>query len=133
MADISYDEVVKLAEQLPEPEQNQLIYHLRVKQAEHKTLPPRTRAEQMAAVEAEAGLARNSDSDASYREPTREELIQELDALRAAGAFKNVDSLYGKYANPDAAEISEEAFHADLHAIATEWEAELDEFDTQSD
>jgi hypothetical protein len=42
------------------------------------------------------------------------------------------DSLLGKYANPNVPEMSEEAFHAQMHAIATEWEQELDEFGDES-
>ena len=108
MADITYDEVAKLAEQLSSSEQLKLIYHLRMKQAT-----------QYAQV--------------SLQSPTREELIQELGALRATGAFDSVESLYGKYANPSAPDLSEEEFHAELHKIATEWEQELDEFDTSRD
>jgi hypothetical protein len=70
---------------------------------------------------------------AANREPTREELIQELNDLRAAGAFENLESLYGKYANSNTPELSEEDFHADLNVIATEWEQELDEFDITHD
>ncbi|MHB8628631.1 MAG: hypothetical protein ACYDBJ_16515 [Aggregatilineales bacterium] len=117
MADITYDQVVKLAEQLPETEQNKLIYHLRVKQVVHHI------QEQAISIE----------SPDSYLSPTREELIEELNVLRAAGAFEHVESLYGKYANPNAPELSEEAFHAQMHAIATEWEKELDEFYSNDD
>ena len=133
MADIRYDEVVKLAEQLPESEQNKLIYHLRAKQAAHKTQYQGSHAKQNPTFEEGEASARHTEGSGSYGEPTREELIQELNDLRAAGAFKDVTSLYGKYANPNAPEVSEEDFHAGLHAIATEWEEELDEFDTQSD
>ncbi len=34
-------------------------------------------------------------------ELTREQALAELEALRAAGAFDTVESLRGKYANPD--------------------------------
>ena len=64
-----------------------------------------------------------------YHEPTREELIEKLNKLRASGAFEGKESLYGKYTNPNVPEMSEEEFHATLHDIATEWEQELDEFD----
>jgi hypothetical protein len=37
-------------------------------------------------------------------------------------------SLYGKFANPNAPEVSAENLHAQLHSIASEWEQELDEF-----
>src|SRR5258707_2654646 len=100
MADMTYDEVVKLAEQLPEPEQNKLIYHLRAKQAEHKAHEQPDSVAHTQPVEDEWFLKRGSEYVDSYRSPTREELIGELNDLRAAGAFKNVESLYGKYANP---------------------------------
>jgi len=63
----------------------------------------------------------------------REALISELEQLRAAGAFDHVESLYGKYANSNVPEMSAEDFHAELHAIATEWEQELDQFDPTND
>ena len=74
----------------------------------------------------------NRDQNRSISTVTRpaKDLIDELDNLRAAGAFKNVESLYGKYANPNAPEMTEEEFHAQLHAMATEWEQELDDLDT---
>ncbi len=104
MADITYDDVVKLAEQLQETDQDKLISHLRARQNVEK--------DQVAAPE-----------------PTREALIQELYDLRATGVFDNMESLYGKYANPNVPDVSEAEFHADLHLIASEWEQELDEFD----
>jgi hypothetical protein len=60
--------------------------------------------------------------------PTREALIAELDALRAAGAFDNVESLRNKYANPAVDDLTDEQLSADIHETATEWEKELDEF-----
>ena len=60
--------------------------------------------------------------------PTREELIAELEALRAAGAFDNVESLRNKYANPALDALTDEQISADIHEAATEWEKELDEF-----
>jgi hypothetical protein len=133
MADISYEEVVKLAEQLPENEQNKLIFHLRVQQVLHKEQTQETPDEQDSAVKDNLPLVGSSEYEDSYQYPTREELIEELNNLRASGAFEHVDSLYGKYANPEAPEVSAEAFHADLHAIATKWEQELDEFDAKHD
>lgn len=58
--------------------------------------------------------------------PTREEIIAETEALRAAGAFENLESLRGKFARPGL-EITEEELNAYLHEIGTEWEQELDE------
>ena len=54
------------------------------------------------------------------------EIHAELDGLNAAGAFKQVSSLYGAFANPHA-DLSAETLDSYLHEIGTEWEAELDE------
>ena len=54
--------------------------------------------------------------------PTREELLAELDALVAAGAFEHIDSLRNKYANPAVANMTDEQLLADIHEAATEWE-----------
>ena len=59
---------------------------------------------------------------------TREILLAEHERLKAAGAFENVESLYGKYANP-AIDLGPEELDAILYEAATEWEKELDEFD----
>ena len=60
--------------------------------------------------------------------PTRDELIAELEALRVAGAFDDVESLRNKYANPALDDLTDEQLAADIHEAATEWEKELDEF-----
>jgi hypothetical protein len=57
---------------------------------------------------------------------TREQAIAELEALRAAGAFDQVESLAGKYARPGL-DISAEDLNAYLQEIGTEWEEELDD------
>ena len=119
MADVTYDQVAKLADQLPAPDQLKLIDHLRAKREQPET---DSSAERI-----------NADDSSALVIPTREELIQELRVLQAAGAFNNADSLYGQYANPDLTHLSEADFHAELHAVATEWEQELDEFDTDHD
>lgn len=62
-----------------------------------------------------------------FKRITRELLIAELDLLRAAGAFEHVESLRNKFAG-EGNDVSEEELNATLHEIATEWEAELDEF-----
>lgn len=127
MADINFEDVLKLAEQLPENEQNKLIYNLRLKQARHKPQSPT--AKDSEPIRDKWYAERGSEYVEYYRNPTREELVTELENLRAAGAFDNVESLYGKYANPSVPAMTEDEFHADLHAIATEWEQELDDFD----
>jgi hypothetical protein len=60
--------------------------------------------------------------------PTREQLIAEMEALRAAGAFDQVVSLRNKYANPSLHDVSDAELRATIHEAATEWEKELDEF-----
>src|SRR5258708_9500922 len=60
--------------------------------------------------------------------PTREELIVELEVLRTAGAFDDVESLRNKFANPALNDLTDDQLSADIHEAATEWEKELDEF-----
>jgi hypothetical protein len=57
---------------------------------------------------------------------TREQTIAELEALRAAGAFEQVESLRGKYKRPGL-EITDEELNAYLREIGAEWEQELDD------
>lgn len=59
-------------------------------------------------------------------------ILAETEALRAAGAFDHLESLYGKYARPGL-EISEEELSAYLHEIGTEWEQELDDLFSEDD
>jgi aminopeptidase N len=123
------DEIVKLAEQLDPEQQNLLIYRLRVKQARQKAQKQAASVVPIEEFPEEWLLQQGSEYVEFYHDLTREELIDELNDLRSAGAFKKVESLYGKYANSDVPVMSEEAFHAQMHEIATEWEQELDEFD----
>ena len=136
----TYTEIVKEAEQLSEGDQNKLIYHLRVKQVVQKSKIQTTYGQSRSIQKIDPNTDNPSIDkwylaygveDASFEhEPTRQELIDELNTLRALGAFENIESLYGKFANPNVPEINEEDFHAMLHDIATEWEQELDEFAT---
>lgn len=128
MATVSLDEILKMAEQLPITDQNKLIYQLRVKQAVKPAQTPEMTSDDRIIDEWYA--ERGSEYVEHYRNPTREELIDELHQLRAAGVFENVESLYGKYANPNVPEMTAEEFHAELHAIVTEWEQELDDLDS---
>ncbi|MFN8486505.1 MAG: hypothetical protein U0350_02870 [Caldilineaceae bacterium] len=59
-------------------------------------------------------------------EPTRAQLIKELHRLRTSDAFAQVESLYGKFANPTSPDLSAEDLNLQLHEISTEWEQELD-------
>lgn len=124
--DATFEEVVKLAEQLNPDQQSLLIYRLRVKQMQDHTV---SEAEPLALSRRESHellMHHGLDVVQSYHSPTREELIREAETLRQI-PMRPSDSLLGKYANPLVSEISEEAFHAQMHAIATEWEQELDE------
>jgi hypothetical protein len=107
--DATLEEVVKLAEQLNPEQQNLLIYRLRVKQMEEQTSPE------------------TPQPAPSRHSPMRADLIRDTEKLRKT-EIRPGSSLLGKYAYPDAPEVSEEEFHAQMHAIATEWEQELDEF-----
>lgn len=122
--DATFEEVVKLAEQLDLEQQNLLIYRLRVRQMQEQVsgetpqpVPPRV----------EGIKQRGTEYMGAYHSPTREELTRDAEILRQT-PVRPEDSLFGKYANPNVPDMSEEAFHAQMHAIATEWEQELDEF-----
>lgn len=97
MVTLTFTELVKAAHQLSHAEKVALL----------RTLQPEVAIE-------ETGL-------------TREQAIAELEALRAAGAFEHIDSMRGKYARPDLAEVSDEELNAYLRAIGTDWEEELDD------
>lgn len=125
MASISFDDVLKLAEQLPEQEQNRLIYRLRLWQAAQQ--PPAEAAPQAEPLRDLGYLKRGAEYVDSYRSPTREELLAEAEALRQQPA-RAEDRLLGRYASPQAAALSAEEFHAQIHAIASEWEQELDDY-----
>jgi hypothetical protein len=60
--------------------------------------------------------------------PTREALLAEFAARRAAGAFDPVESLRNKYANSAFDDLTDEQLSKTIHDAATEWEQELDEF-----
>ena len=121
--DITFDEVVKLAEQLDAEHQNLLIYRLRVKQLQERTAQE-TVQPALSSQYSNTWIAQRGTE--SYHSPTREELIRGTEILRSTPVGPD-NSLHGKYANPHLPEMSEEAFHAQMHAIATEWEQELDD------
>jgi len=64
-------------------------------------------------------------------QPDRSTLLDLVNSLRHTMPSPEA-GLLGKYARPDMPEMNAEAFHAQLHSIATEWEQALDEFDTDS-
>lgn len=79
--------------------------------------------------EQQAMLVLSLQLDAPEEEFTREQAIAELNALRAAGAFENVESLYGKYANPNVPDVSDEELTAYLREVGKAWEEDLNELD----
>jgi hypothetical protein len=97
MAGVTFEEVLEMAEQLTAEERARLVKELQAK-------IPRKFTGRV----------------------TREMLLAEHERLKAAGAFENVESLYGKYFNPNV-DISAEELDAYLHEIGTEWEKEMDE------
>jgi len=58
-------------------------------------------------------------------DPTRAQLIAELEALRAAGAFKHVTSLRNPYPTPSLKTVNDKQLLAAIHETANEWEADL--------
>ncbi len=124
---VNLDEITALAQQLDPEDQNLLIYRLRIKQ-----MVERSRQIDRSKFKETLRLVKDQTKHIDVSEPSRQELIQELETLRAEGAFDSVESLYGKYVNAKVPEMNEEAFHAQLNAIATEWEQELDDLDTSS-
>ena len=111
---VNLDDVLKLAEQLDPEQQNLLIYRLRVKQ--------------MRDSQAHDRLSVNPSFESADVALSREALIREAEILRQQPVQPS-SALLGKYANPNVPDMTEEAFHAELHSISAEWEQELDELD----
>ncbi|MDZ4770515.1 MAG: hypothetical protein SGJ24_15425 [Chloroflexota bacterium] len=124
---VNLDDVVKLAEQLDAEQQNLLIYRLRVKQMRERKTRASAQAVEARRYSDEWIKRRGSEYIEVYRSPTRDELIHDVEILRQTPLQSN-SALLGKYANPTIPDMTEEEFHAQMHAIATEWEQELDEF-----
>lgn len=125
--DATFEDVVKLAEQLNPEQQNLLIYRLRVKQSRERT---GEKSYLTASLHPDTSVRRfqpGTETVKEYHSPTREELIHEVEILRQT-PVRSGDTLLGKYASPNAPEMSEEEFHAQMYTIVTEWEQELDEF-----
>jgi hypothetical protein len=125
--DSTFEDVVKLAEQLDPTERNRLIYRLRLMQMAQPQVSETPQPVPNPSSPDAWFLKRGSEYVEYYRSPTREELLQDAAALRDTTA-RHEDRLLGKYANSHLPEMSEEDFHAQMHSIATEWETELDEF-----
>ena len=56
---------------------------------------------------------------------TRQQLIAELDALRAAGAFDHVDSLRDQYPSPALNGVSDQQLRAAIHEAATDYKTDM--------
>jgi len=56
-------------------------------------------------------------------DPTRAQLIAELEALRAAGAFEHVISLRNQFPAPSLKYVSDQQLIAAIHETANEWQA----------
>ncbi len=124
---MNLDDVVKLAEQLEPEQQDLLIYRLRVKQVGQMAHDPIAPTDPPKPIADEWLLKRGSEYVDFYRSPTRDELLHDVEVLRQTPVQPN-SALLGKYANSTIPDMTEEEFHAQMHAIATEWEQELNEF-----
>jgi hypothetical protein len=103
MSTISFDQALRAARQLTPVEQDELMAHLR---------------------------GRNEPAPSEHDEQLRAHILAEFERRKATGAFENAAILRNKYANPALEAMSDEQLLADLHNIASEWEKELDELDT---
>jgi hypothetical protein len=102
MDTVTLEQVIHLADQLSDSERNALLQHL---QSTIVSARPRV---------------------------TRELLLAELEQLRAAGAFNNVESLRNKYANPEIT-LSDEELLASIREFASEWEQDIDDLFASAD
>lgn len=57
--------------------------------------------------------------------PTRAQLIAELEALRAAGAFARMRSLRNQYPTPSLKSVGDQQLLAAIHETSNAWEADL--------
>ena len=57
---------------------------------------------------------------------TREQLMAEFERKRQTGVFENAESLYGKYANPNA-DVSSEDLLATIREIRDQWKEDFPE------
>lgn len=103
------ENVYNLAKRLDADQQNLLIYRLRVDQMtkNRPVIPMESQPE-------------------SPHSLSRDDLLREAETLRQT-PVREGDSLFGKYAGSDDG-MTAEAFHAQMYALATEWEKEQDEF-----
>jgi bacterioferritin-associated ferredoxin len=75
--------------------------------------------------EQKAALLTTLQNEQTAPELTREQLIAELDALRAAGAFDHVDSLRDQYPSPALNGVSDQQLRAAIREAATEYKTDI--------
>lgn len=109
----AFDTVLQLAEQLDPAEQEMLIQQLR---SARRTPPAHEIVGRLQAMRLNLN-------------PTREDVIAELDLMWQL-PVKPENRLLGKYASHSMPPVSAAELQADVQAVATEWEQELDEFYT---
>jgi hypothetical protein len=107
--------ILKLAEQLDPLEQETLMQRLRAARMQ-RTIPaqPEQLTQQLQSMRLNVN-------------PTRDELLAELEIVQHLPVNPE-NRLLGKYADPTQPALSNAELKADIHAIVTEWERELDEF-----
>ena len=66
-------------------------------------------------------------------DPSRAQLIAELEALRAAGAFEHAISLRNQFPAPSLKYVSDQQLLAAIHESSNEWEADLGELSDHDD
>ena len=83
--------------------------------------------------EQKAALLTTLQHEQAAPELTREQLIAELNALRAAGAFDRMDSLRDQYPSPALDGVSDRELRAAIREAATEYKADLLEISDYDD
>lgn len=99
MSDITFEQVLESARQLSLEERAMLVEELK-----ETLLPP-----------------------INYGS-TREELLAEFERRKTAGAFRNLESLQGKFGRPNL-DISDEELTATIREIRDQWKEDLEELD----
>jgi hypothetical protein len=98
MSTMSFDQIVRAAQQLTPQERDELIARLRG----------------------------GSESSSERCALLRGEIVAEFERRKAAGAFNNLESLKGKFARPGNHADADE-MEAYLRGLSTEWEEDLDD------
>lgn len=93
---------------------------------DHLTFEQVVRAVHRWRPEQRAALVTTLQTDEAASELTREQLIAELDALRATEAFGNIDSLRDQYPSPALWDVTDEELRAVIREAATEYKTDLE-------